>query len=83
VGWTPHSAINQGEAWNTLRVVAQGTSLSFYINGVPVWSGTDSSLSSGRVGLGMYRDASSTGDELRVDWARLCLPPIFLPLVAR
>lgn len=82
-GWTPHPAINQGEAWNTLRVVARGTSLRFYINGVPIWSGTDSSLSSGRVGVGMYRDSSSTGDELRVDWARLCLPRIFLPLVAR
>lgn len=83
VGWTYSPAINQGDAWNTLRVVARGTSLSFYINGVALWSGTDSSLSSGHVGLGMYRDASSTGDELRVDWARLCLPPIFLPFVAR
>ena len=71
-GWTYTSAINQG-GWNTLRVVADGTSLSFYINGTYIWSTTDSSLSSGRAGVGMYRDADSTGNELQVDWARLCL----------
>jgi hypothetical protein len=73
-GWTSTSAINQGDAWNTLRVVANGTSLSFYINGVALWSGSDSSLSSGRAGVGMYRDSESTDNELRVDWARLCSP---------
>jgi len=72
VGWTFSPAINQGDAWNTLRVEASGTSLTFYINGTLLWSGTDSSLSSGRAGVGMYRDASSTGNELRVDWAYLC-----------
>jgi hypothetical protein len=72
VPWTFSPAINQGDAWNTLRVVASGTNLTFYINGTLLWSGYDSSLSSGRVGVGMYRDAASTGDELRVDWARLC-----------
>jgi hypothetical protein len=74
VGWTSTPAINQGDAWNTLRVVANGTSLSFYINGTFLWSGNDSSLSHGRAGVGMYRNSDSTGDELRVDWARLCLP---------
>jgi hypothetical protein len=73
VPWTATTAINQGDSWNTLRVVANGTSLSFYINGVLLWSGSDSSLSNGLAGLGMYRD-TSTGNELRVDWARLCLP---------
>jgi Peptidase family C25 len=74
LGWTYTSAINQGDAWNTLRVVANGTSLSLYINGTYLWSGTDSSLSYGRAGVGMYQTSSSTGDELRVDWARLCSP---------
>ena len=77
VPWTPSPTINQGEAWNTLRVEARGTSLSFYINGTLLWSGTDSSLSSGRVGLAMYRDSSSTGNEFRVDWAYLCTLPLF------
>ncbi|MFN2225855.1 MAG: hypothetical protein ACK2UY_06100, partial [Anaerolineae bacterium] len=66
-------AINQGSAWNTLRVVADGAYLEFYINGVQVWSGSDGSLSLGQVGLSMYRSATSTGDEFRVDWATLSL----------
>ena len=69
--WAFTSAIHQGDAWNTLKVTANGTSLYFYINGTLVWSGSDSSLSSGRVGLGMYRDATSTGDVFAADWARL------------
>jgi hypothetical protein len=69
--WTSSSAVNQGDAWNTLRVVANGTQLYFYINGTLVWSGSDSSLTSGQVGIGMYRDSTSTGDQLYVDWAKL------------
>jgi hypothetical protein len=68
--WTYSSAIVQGSAWNTLRVVASGTSLRLYINGTPVWTGTDSALTAGRVGLGMYKDTSS-GNQLFVDWATL------------
>jgi len=70
-GWTTSSAIKPGNAWNNLRVVANGSSLYFYINGSLVWSGTDTSLTSGRVGIGMFRSANSTGDLLRVDWATL------------
>jgi hypothetical protein len=70
-GWTSISAINQGSAWNTLRVVANGSNFYFYINGTLVWSGTDSSLTSGRVGIGMYRSSTSSGDQLWVDWATL------------
>jgi hypothetical protein len=70
-GWTSSSAINQGSAWNTLRVVANGSSLYFYINGTLVWGGSDTSLTSGRVGIGMYRSSDSTGDRLWVDWATL------------
>jgi len=70
-GWMSSAAVNQGDAWNTLRVVATGSSLSFYINGTLVWSGSDSSLSTGRVGIGMYRYPSSSGDWFYVDWATL------------
>jgi len=73
VGWTYSTAINQGDAWNTLRVSANGTSLSFYINDIYLWSGFDSSLSYGRAGVGMYQDASAD-NSFFVDWARLCLP---------
>jgi hypothetical protein len=64
-GWTSSSAIN-GTGWNDLRVVASGSNLCYYINGTLVWSGSDSSLSSGRAGLGMY----GSGDAW-VDWATL------------
>ncbi len=83
VPWTYTSAINQGDAWNTLRVVANSSDLSFFINGTMLWSGSSSILRNGRVGVGMYRDTSNSGDELLVNWARLCLLPTYLPLVMR
>jgi hypothetical protein len=72
--WTDSSAIVQGAAWNTLRVKAVGSSFYFYINGTLVWAGTDSSLSSGRVGMGMYREDSSTGNGFWADYAVLTIP---------
>ncbi len=73
-GWTASPAIHQGNAWNELRVVAMGSSLSFSINGVLVWSGTDASLASGRVGIGMYRGPGTTGNGLFIDSATLTVP---------
>ena len=70
--WTDSAALYQGSAWNTLRVVASGTSLSFYANGALLWSGSDASLSSGSVGIGMY---CSYTDTLLVDWATLSCSP--------
>jgi hypothetical protein len=75
--WTDSSAIVQGFAWNTLRVIASGGQLRFYINGTLVWSGTDSSLSYGRVGFGMF--PSSTSDMLEIDWATLTPSAILGP----
>jgi hypothetical protein len=69
-GWTSTSSINQGNAWNILRVWASGSNINFYINGILVWSGTDTSLTSGRVGVWMYSDGTSS-DQLWVDWATL------------
>lgn len=69
--WTLSPAINMGEAWNTLRVIAGGNSFFFFINDILVWSGTDDSLASGLEGVGMYRPDPSSGDVLRVDWATL------------
>ncbi|MFZ5912456.1 MAG: C39 family peptidase [Chloroflexota bacterium] len=68
--WTYSSTINTGGGWNTLRVVANGSSLYLYINGTLVWSGSDASLSSGRVGVEMY-DSWSSGEKLWIDWATL------------
>jgi hypothetical protein len=66
--WTTTSAIvNNG--WNTLKVVASGSSLKFYINNILVWNGSDPTLTTGQVGFGFYRD-NATGI-LYVDWAKL------------
>lgn len=66
--WTVSSAIVKN-GWNTLKVIASGSSLKFYINGTLVWSGSDSTLASGTVGFGFYRDAYA--GTLDVDWAKL------------
>jgi thermitase len=69
--WTSDPAILAGEAWNTLRVLADGDQLSFYINGKLVWSGTDADLSAGRIGVGMYLGSFVFDDVFKVDWATL------------
>jgi len=69
--WTTTGAVLAGD-WNTLKVTATGSSLKFYINNILVWSGSDSTFSSGHVGIGMYRNAVGTCDsKLLVDWAKL------------
>jgi M6 family metalloprotease-like protein len=68
--WASTTAVNQGSAWNTLRVIANGSNLYFYINGALVWSGSDTSFTLGRVGVQMYSDGTA-GDQLWVDWATL------------
>ena len=65
--WTTSSVVSSD--WNTLRVVASGSKFYFYINGTLVWSGSDTSLTSGRVGVGMYDT-----DNFYVDWATLTVP---------
>jgi len=66
-GWEEHAAIKNGK-WNTIKIVAVGSSLEFYINDQLVWSGTDSQLMVGQVGVGFYRD-DSNGNKLFVDSA--------------
>jgi hypothetical protein len=68
-GETTSAAINKG-GWNVLKVTAKSSRLKFYANGNLLWSGLDSTLSNGKVGIGMYRNADS-GHKLLVDWARL------------
>ena len=72
--WTATPAINKG-GWNVLKVVAVGSSLKFYINGVLVFSGTDPSFKIGKVGIHFYRDAQTTGNKLFVDWAKISNTP--------
>jgi hypothetical protein len=68
--WTSISGINNA-GWNTLKVTATGSAMKFYVNGVLKVSGNDSTFSTGRVGINMYRSSTSTGDKLYVDWAKL------------
>ena len=70
--WTSSAAIVKN-GWNTLKVIAVGNSLKFYINGTLVWSGSDSTLQVGQVGFGFYRDAAS--GTLQVDWAKATNTP--------
>ncbi len=70
---TPSSAIVEN-GWNTLKVVAVGPSMNFYINGARVWSGTDPDLKTGQVGVGFHRDANP--GTLLVDWAKLSNSPL-------
>jgi hypothetical protein len=70
--WTTSATIVAGN-WNTLKVVAVGSSLKFYINGTLVWSGTDTSYQTGTVGFGFTRNAAA--GTLYVDWARLTNTP--------
>lgn len=72
-GWTTSAAIVKN-GWNTLKVVAVGTSLKYYINNVLVWSGADVTLRTGQVGLGFYRDA--TAASLYLNYATLQTTPL-------
>ena len=71
--WAPDAAVITGAKWNVLHVVASGDSLSFYINDTPVWSGTDSELGEGRVGVSLYRTPGSANNLLQVDWATMAI----------
>ena len=57
--WTATSTVVSGD-WNTLKVQMNGTSMSFWINDTLVWSGTDSSFSSGYAGLGFFGEQGGT-----------------------
>jgi hypothetical protein len=68
-GWTMSPAIVKN-GWNTLKVVANGSGLQFYINGNLVWLGSDSKIASGQVGLWTWGGGSSA-ERFDVDWATL------------
>lgn len=68
-GWIDHPAISS--TWNTLKVITKSGYIEFYINSTLVWSGYSTLFSYGKVGVGYYRDYSTTGNMLYVDHARL------------
>jgi hypothetical protein len=68
--WTFTPALQTGNVWNTLRVLAVGPTFKFYINDILVWTGSDSAFSNGKIGVGMYR-SDTVNDLFKVDWVRL------------
>lgn len=70
--WTATGAVIPNN-WNTLKVIAVGSSLKFYINGTLVWSLSDSTFKTGAVGVGFYRDTAA--GTFYVDWARATNTP--------
>lgn len=73
-GWTTTTAVNPN-GWNTLKVMTWGSNLRFYINGVLIWSGTDTSLATGQVALTMFR--GTTPSRFDVDWATLGMSEVY------
>jgi len=69
VGWTESSAILPYD-WNTLKVVASGGNMEFFINDTLVASGYDETHTDGRVGISLFR-ASGIKDPLLVDWVKV------------
>jgi serine/threonine-protein kinase len=51
VPWTTSSVINQGNAMNRLRVVCDGPTLALFVNGELLAETTDTTFSSGDIGL--------------------------------
>lgn len=68
-GWTAFPGI-VANGWNTLRAVGNGAKMSFYINGALAWTGTDTTLTFGNVGIATYNQGQ-TSDSFMVDWATL------------
>jgi outer membrane protein assembly factor BamB len=89
VDWTTTPALNKGyNEWNTLKVVAQGSTLHFYANDTHLETIEDASLSHGQMGLYAYDEESSVEpDQVQFDNVHLWATPpkheVFLPLVMR
>jgi len=67
--WTAHSVIRPYD-WNKLTVHAIGNRFTFLINNTRVWSGVDSSLIGGEVGIGRW-NIESRPNEFLINWVEL------------
>jgi len=74
--FTFSSAIKPND-WNILRVVANGSTFKFYINGILVDTVSNSARSKGYVGSQFYVFDSGTTTKYEIDWAQLV--PITAP----
>lgn len=72
--YTTTSAINTADgAANVLRVLTSGPTMVYYINDTPVWTGTDTSLTVGQVGVQAHT-GSGSGRTISLDSARVTFP---------
>lgn len=69
-GWTFSPAVATGSVYNTVRVVAVGSTMRMYMNGVAVAQVTDATHRVGNVGVAFYRFPSDTDSRMWVDWAK-------------
>lgn len=58
--WTASGAVKQGAQYNVIRVVAVGTRMRMYVNGVAVATVSDAALRVGNVGVGYFKPAGDT-----------------------
>ncbi len=73
--WTYSPFIAKGDNWNTMRVVMVGSNMSLYVNGVLIWTGSDTQLTSGQVGAFIARvGAPTTNDALILASAKVTVP---------
>ena len=73
--WVYSPAIRTGDNWNTLRVLALNSTLYYYINNTLVWSGSDATLTKGKVGAFIARTNSTTpSDAFFLATAKLTVP---------
>jgi hypothetical protein len=78
ITWTPTTSILPNN-WNKLKITMDNNKIRFYINNILVWSGVDTGIYSGKVGLSMFQqgDAIGLGNNLVVDWAKLGMSDYF------
>lgn len=59
-GWTSHEAIHRGPGINRVSLVAQGSQLTFFVNGQQVYQTSDDSLGGGQIGVGCGSHTGNT-----------------------
>ncbi len=86
---TSSDAIRQGDAWNTLRVVARGAEIELFVNGTELTTIPNGALAGGRVGLSIQNIADPDGADARFDNLTVYRPGervpegVFLPALLR
>jgi hypothetical protein len=75
IGWTSTSLIN-AQGSNQLAVLAKGSSFTFFINGEPVDQAEDSTLKTGKVGVGFEMGKAGEQVEIAFDNFEVKAPKI-------